>query len=167
MFAIVYKDSAHVTKTQCGYKVPGLLLLKSDKREHIDRSLPNEDTKFQYFTMRHRIASNCFRMRSLRRSSWKYIVNSGRRSSFVLKMNWRLQKRSKCCKNCTVMNVYLVQMFLNGMVNLMAERVWMMICEWDTPEPVEDRNTLQKYALLWQMIDVKRSECRLNSSTLI
>ncbi len=40
--------------TQCGYKVSGLILLKRyewcylcvTKREHVDRSIPNEDTKF-------------------------------------------------------------------------------------------------------------------------
>ncbi len=78
-----------------------------DKREHVDRSLPNEDTKFQYCTIKHHVASKCFCVRSFHRSSWKHIVSSGWRSSFVLKMNWWLQKCSKCRKKHMVMNVYL------------------------------------------------------------
>ncbi len=58
------------------------------------------------------------------------------------------------------MNVYLVRMFSNGMVSFaMTERVWMTILKQGSPEPVEHWNTSQKYALLWQMIDVQRSEC--------
>ncbi len=60
--------------TQCGYKVSGLILLKwyrvalsmCDKQEHVDRSLPNEDTKFQCCTIKHRVAGKCFRKRSFR-----------------------------------------------------------------------------------------------------
>ncbi len=43
-------------------------------------------------------------------------------------------------------------------MNAMAERAWMMIREWGTSEPVEHRNTSQKYALLWQMTNIQQSE---------
>ncbi len=76
------------------------------------RSKPSkEDTKFQYCTIKHRAASKCVCMRS------KHILSSRWRSSFVLKMNRRLQKRLKCYKKRTVMNVYLVQTFSNGKVS--------------------------------------------------
>ncbi len=67
-----------------------------------------------------------------------------------------------------VMNAYLVRMFSNSMVSFtMAERAWIMIQEWGAPEPVEHRDTSQKYALLWEMIDIQQSECWPNGFTLI
>ncbi len=140
-----------------------------NKREHVDRSLPNEDTKFQYCTIKHHVANKCFCMHSFCRSSEKHIVSSRQQSSVVLKMNWQLQKCSKCCKKCTIMNVHVVlRTFSNSMVSFaMAERAWMIIQEQGAPKPVEHGNTSQKYALIWQMIDFQRSECWPNNSTLI
>ncbi len=82
-----------------------------NRREHVDQSLPNEDIKFQYCTMKHRVASKCFRMHSFRRSLWEHIVSRGWRSSFVLKLYWRLQKLSECCKKRMVMNAYRTNIF--------------------------------------------------------
>ncbi len=111
-----------------------VVLSTCDKWEHVDRSLPNEDTKFQNIVQSSIVANKCFCMRSFHRSSWKHIIGSRRWSNFVLKMNWRLQKRSKCCKKRTVINVYFVRMFSNGMVSFaMAERAWMMFREWGAP----------------------------------
>ncbi len=76
-----------------------------DKWEYVDRSLSNEDTKFQYCTIKHLVASKWFRMRSFCQPSWKHIVGRRQRSSFSLKMNWWLQKRSKYRQKCMVMNV--------------------------------------------------------------
>ncbi len=119
-------------------KTVWVALSMCDKWEHVDRSLPNEDTKFQYCTIKHRVASKSFRMDSFHQLSWKHIVSSGWQSSFVLKMNWWLQKYSKCCQKSMVTNVYLVWMFSNGTVNFaMSERTWMMIREWGAPKPAE------------------------------
>ncbi len=110
---------------------PWMALSVCDKQDRVNRSPPNEDTKFQYCTIKLCVVRKCFCMRSSRRSSWKHIVSSERRSSLKKKkMNWWLQKHSTFCKKCMVMNVYLVRMFSNVMVSFaMAERAWMMIQE--------------------------------------
>ncbi len=138
------------------------------KWEHVDRSLPNEDTKFQYCMIKHRVASKYFHTCIFCQSSWKHIVRNGRRSSFVLKMNWQLQKCSKCCKktygNECLSRTNIFEWY--GKFRSARECV-----DGDTragrPEPVEHRNTSQKYTLLWQTINVQRSKCWPNSSTLI